>query len=45
MDARMLGRIDMIVVGIILIALMGQASDWLLKNALKFCFNSVARQL
>lgn len=45
MDARMLGRIDMIVVGIILIALMGQASDWLLKNALKFCFHSAARQI
>jgi len=45
MDARMLGRIDMIVVGIILIALMGQASDWLLKNALKFCFSSAARQI
>ncbi len=45
MDARMLGRIDMIVVGIILIALMGQANDWLLKNALKFCFNSAARQI
>jgi hypothetical protein len=35
----------MIVVGIILIAIMGQSSDWLLKNALKFCFNSAARQL
>jgi NitT/TauT family transport system permease protein len=45
MDARMLGRIDMIVVGIIIIALMGQASDWLLKNALKFCFHSAARQI
>ncbi|WDP90161.1 MAG: ABC transporter permease [Desulfobacter sp.] len=45
MDARMLGRIDMIVVGIIIIALMGQASDWLLKNGLKFCFKSAARQI
>ncbi len=44
MDARMLGRIDMIYVGIILIALMGQASDYALKKGLKFCFKSAARQ-
>jgi len=44
MDARMLGRIDMIVVGIILIAVMGQLSDLLLKKVLKFCFKSAAHQ-
>ena len=44
MDARMLGRIDMIVVGIILIAIMGQASDYALNKGLKFCFKSAARQ-
>ncbi|MDD9303037.1 MAG: ABC transporter permease [Desulfobacter sp.] len=43
MDARMLGRIDMIVVGIIIIAVMGSISDLLLKKGLKFCFKSAAR--
>lgn len=43
MDARMLGRIDMIVVGIVLIAVMGRLSDLLLKFGLKSCFKSAAR--
>lgn len=43
MDARMLGRIDVIVVGIILIALMGRISDVLLKNGLRLCFKSARR--
>jgi len=43
MDARMLGRIDIIVVGIIIIAVMGRASDQLLTTSLKFCFKSARR--
>ena len=43
MDARMLGRIDIIVVGIIMIALIGRASDLLLKYFLKLTFKSAAR--
>ncbi len=43
MDARMLGRIDIIVVGIIIIAVMGRAADQLLKTSLKFCFKSARR--
>ena len=43
MDARMVGRIDMIVVGIFLISIIGRASDLLLKYILKLCFKSVAR--
>jgi sulfonate transport system permease protein len=43
MDARMLGRIDIIVVGIIIIAVMGRAGDQLLKTSLKFCFKSARR--
>jgi len=43
MDARMLGRIDVIVVGMILIAAMGRASDQLLKAIMKFCFKSARR--
>lgn len=43
MDARMLGRIDIIVVGIIIIAVMGRASDLLLKQFLKLSFKSAAR--
>lgn len=42
MDARMLGRIDMIVVGIIIISIMGRVSDLLLKYFLKICFKSAA---
>jgi NitT/TauT family transport system permease protein len=43
MDARMLGRIDIIVVGIIIIAVMGRAGDQLLKTSLRFCFKSARR--
>jgi NitT/TauT family transport system permease protein len=43
MDARMLGRIDIIVVGIIIIAVIGRVSDQLLKTGLKFCFKSARR--
>ena len=43
MDARMLGRIDMIVVGIIVIAVMGRLSDQLLQAGMKFCFKSARR--
>jgi NitT/TauT family transport system permease protein len=43
MDARMLGRIDIIVVGIIIIAVMGRISDHLLKTSMKFCFKSARR--
>lgn len=43
MDARMLGRIDMIVVGIIVIAVIGRLSDQLLQGGMKFCFKSARR--
>ncbi len=43
MDARMLGRIDIIVVGIILIAVMGRISDLILKSALRQLFKSARR--
>ena len=43
MDARMLGRIDIIVVGIIIIAAMGRICDQLLKTSMKFCFKSARR--
>jgi len=43
MDARMLGRIDIIVVGIIIIAVIGRLSDQLLQISLKFCFKSARR--
>ena len=43
MDARMLGQIDMIIVGIIIIAVMGRLSDIMLKQSLKICFKSAAR--
>ena len=43
MDARMLGRIDIIVVGIIVIAIMGRLGDQLLTTSLKFCFRSARR--
>lgn len=43
MDARMLGRIDIIVVGIILIAALGRISDLLLKSLLRLCFKSARR--
>lgn len=43
MDARMLGRIDMIIVGIIAIALLGRLSDDALKTGLRLCFKSARR--
>jgi NitT/TauT family transport system permease protein len=43
MDARMIGRIDVIVVGIIIIAVMGRISDIMLKQALKLTLKSAAR--
>jgi len=43
MDARMLGRIDMIVVGIILIAALGRATDLALTRGLTIMFKSAAR--
>ena len=43
MDARMLGRIDMIIVGIVTIAVMGRLSDDALKTGMKLCFKSARR--
>ena len=43
MDARMLGRVDMIVVGMMLIAIIGRLSDRLLVALLKLCFKSARR--
>ncbi len=43
MDARMLGRIDMIMVGIVAIAVMGRLSDDALKTGMKLCFKSARR--
>ncbi|NLI82982.1 MAG: ABC transporter permease [Deltaproteobacteria bacterium] len=43
MDARMLGRIDMIVVGIVLIAGIGRVSDLLLYHAMRLLFRSARR--
>lgn len=43
MDARMLGRIDIILVGILIIAVMGQMSDRILTFLLRSCFKSARR--
>ena len=43
MDARMLGRVDMIVVGMLLIAIVGRISDGVLVKLLKMCFKSARR--
>jgi NitT/TauT family transport system permease protein len=43
MDARMIGRTDIIVVGIILIAVAGRSCDCLLNQMMKLCFKSVRR--
>jgi NitT/TauT family transport system permease protein len=43
MDARMLGRIDIIAVGIIIIAVFGRLSDLGLKAGLRLCFKSARR--
>ncbi len=45
MDARMLGQADIILVGIILIALIGRLCDRLLVGVLRLCFKSARRQL
>jgi NitT/TauT family transport system permease protein len=45
MDARMSGDIEMIVVGVIVIAVVGKASDALLKLTLRTCFRSARRML
>lgn len=43
MDARMLGRIDIIVVGILMIALVGRLCDLGLHGLLRYCFKSARR--
>jgi len=43
MDARMSGQIDVIIVGIALIALLGQSSDYLLRSLLRVLFKSARR--
>ena len=45
MDARMLGRVDMIVVGMLIIAIVGRLSDGLLVTFLKTCFKSARRMI
>lgn len=45
MDARMLGRTDIIIVGIIIIAVIGRASDHLLSSFLRLCFKSAGRMV
>jgi NitT/TauT family transport system permease protein len=43
MDARMQGRIDIIIVGILLIAIIGRTSDRILGLIMSGCFKSVRR--
>ncbi len=43
MDARMLGRIDIIIVGIIIIAVVGRISDLFLYHFMRLCFKSARR--
>jgi NitT/TauT family transport system permease protein len=43
MDARMVGRIDIIIVGIILIAIIGRLTDKVLCFSLQCCFKSARR--
>jgi NitT/TauT family transport system permease protein len=43
MDARMLGQVDIVVVGIVLIAMVGKISDSALHSLMKFCFRSARR--
>ncbi len=45
MDARMSGRIDIILVGILLIALIGRICDRLLVAVMRACFKSARRQI
>jgi NitT/TauT family transport system permease protein len=44
MDARMIGRTDIIVVGIILIAVAGRLFDLMLNQLMKICFKSARRR-
>jgi len=43
MDARMLGRIDIILVGIIIIAVVGRTADLVLYHLMRLCFKSARR--
>lgn len=43
MDARMMGRVDIIIVGMIVIAIIGKLSDTALVSALRFSMKSVRR--
>ena len=43
MDARMLGRIDVIIVGILMIALIGRICDLGLNQLLRLSFKSARR--
>jgi sulfonate transport system permease protein len=43
MDARMLGRIDIIVVGIVMIAVVGRVCDLVLYQFMRLCFKSARR--
>lgn len=45
MDARMLGQTEIILVGIILIALIGRVCDRLLVSLMRLCFKSARRQI
>lgn len=45
MDARMQGRIDIIIVGIVLIAFLGRLSDTILKRLMRSCFKSARRMI
>ncbi|BBO81084.1 binding-protein-dependent transport system inner membrane protein [Desulfosarcina ovata subsp. sediminis] len=43
MDARMVGRIDIIIVGMLMIAVAGRLCDLLLYYGIRFCFRSARR--
>ncbi|MFP4257300.1 MAG: ABC transporter permease [Desulfobacterales bacterium] len=43
MDARMVGRTDVIIVGIVIIAVIGRVSDQVLTACLRLCFKSARR--
>jgi sulfonate transport system permease protein len=43
MDARMLGRVDMIIVGMLIIAMVGKMGDGVLVSFLKACLKSARR--
>ena len=44
MDARMLGQTDVILVGVLLIALIGRLCDLALVALMRLCFKSARRQ-